>query len=127
MQFFGLILLRGNLLVPNENYFWSTEDDVCVSIKHGSAADIDRAKGILPAENEEENTKLPYKELDMKIRCGYIFIVCCFIVAMPSIKREAERKGKAPANTGSSPNSEGRANSLAEETDEPARGSGSLH
>ncbi|KAL1233447.1 PiggyBac transposable element-derived protein [Trichinella pseudospiralis] len=32
MQFFGLILLRGNLLVPNENYFWSTEDDVCVSI-----------------------------------------------------------------------------------------------
>ncbi|KAL1233313.1 PiggyBac transposable element-derived protein [Trichinella pseudospiralis] len=22
MQFFGLILLRGNLLVPNENYFW---------------------------------------------------------------------------------------------------------
>ncbi|KRY88749.1 hypothetical protein T4D_12813 [Trichinella pseudospiralis] len=44
---------------------------------------------------------------------------------MPSLKREAERKGKAAANTGSSPNSEGRANSLAEETDEPARGSGS--
>ncbi|KRZ04159.1 hypothetical protein T4B_15600 [Trichinella pseudospiralis] len=45
---------------------------------------------------------------------------------MPSLKREAERKGKAPANTGSSPNSDGRANSLAEETDEPARGSGWL-
>ncbi|KRZ41717.1 hypothetical protein T4C_14118 [Trichinella pseudospiralis] len=57
----------------------------------------------------------------------YILIVCCFVVAMPSLKREAERKGKAAANTGSSPNSEGRANSLAEETDEPARGSGSLH
>ncbi|KRY80059.1 hypothetical protein T4A_8251 [Trichinella pseudospiralis] len=37
---------------------------------------------------------------------------------MPSLKREA--------NTGPSPNSEGRANSLAEETDEPPRGSGSL-
>ncbi|KRY84444.1 hypothetical protein T4D_10442 [Trichinella pseudospiralis] len=45
---------------------------------------------------------------------------------MPSLKHEAERKGKAPANTGSSPNSDGRANSLAEETDEPARGSGWL-
>ncbi|KRX87525.1 hypothetical protein T4E_5041 [Trichinella pseudospiralis] len=72
---------------------------------------MDRANGIFPAENEEEKTKLPYKELDMKIRCG----------------REAERKVKAPANTSSSPNSERRANSLAEETDEPARGSGFLH
>ncbi|KRY81273.1 hypothetical protein T4D_5928 [Trichinella pseudospiralis] len=46
---------------------------------------------------------------------------------MPSLKREAERRGKAAANTRPSTNSEGRANSLAEETDEPARGSGSLH
>ncbi|KRZ17215.1 hypothetical protein T4B_6527, partial [Trichinella pseudospiralis] len=51
---------------------------------------------------------------------------CCFVVAMPSLKREAERRGKAAANTGPSTNSEGRANSLAEETDEPAGGSGSL-
>ncbi|KRY63991.1 hypothetical protein T4A_7697 [Trichinella pseudospiralis] len=42
------------------------------------------------------------------------------------VEREAEIKGKAPANTCPSPNDEGRANSLAEETDEPARGSGSL-
>ncbi|KRY65003.1 hypothetical protein T4A_10145 [Trichinella pseudospiralis] len=31
---------------------------------------MDRANGIFPPENEEEETKLPYKELDMKIRCG---------------------------------------------------------
>ncbi|KRZ40647.1 hypothetical protein T4C_3750 [Trichinella pseudospiralis] len=45
---------------------------------------------------------------------------------MPSLKREAERRGQDAANTGPSTNSEGRANSLAEETDEPARSSGSL-
>ncbi|KRY86973.1 hypothetical protein T4D_12899 [Trichinella pseudospiralis] len=44
---------------------------------------------------------------------------------MPSLKREAERRGKAAANTRPSTNSGGRANSLAEETDEPACGSGS--
>ncbi|KRY84529.1 hypothetical protein T4D_10543 [Trichinella pseudospiralis] len=52
---------------------------------------------------------------------GYILIVCCFVVAMPSLNREAERRGKAAANTGPSPNSEGRANSLAEQMDELAR------
>ncbi|KRY64930.1 hypothetical protein T4B_4994 [Trichinella pseudospiralis] len=52
---------------------------------------------------------------------------CSFVVAVPLLKREAERKGKAAANTGPSPNSEARANSLAEETAWPARGSGSLH
>ncbi|KRX86416.1 hypothetical protein T4A_298 [Trichinella pseudospiralis] len=46
---------------------------------------------------------------------------------MPSLKREAERRGKAAANTGPSTNNEGRVNSLAEETDEPARGSSLLH
>ncbi|KRY65039.1 hypothetical protein T4A_10849 [Trichinella pseudospiralis] len=46
---------------------------------------------------------------------------------MPSLKCGAERMGKAAANTRPSTNSEGRANSMAEETDEPARGSGSLH
>ncbi|KRZ69645.1 hypothetical protein T10_5748 [Trichinella papuae] len=56
----------------------------------------------------------------------YILIVCCFIVAMPSGKRETERKGNAPVNTGPSPNSDGRANNLVEEADEPARGSGPL-
>ncbi|KRX99606.1 hypothetical protein T4E_11319 [Trichinella pseudospiralis] len=51
---------------------------------------------------------------------------CCSVVARPSLKREAERRGQDAANTGPSTNSEGRANSLAEETDEPARSSGSL-
>ncbi|KRX90052.1 hypothetical protein T4E_5782, partial [Trichinella pseudospiralis] len=55
-----------------------------------------------------------------------VYTHCWFVVAMPSLKREAERRGKAAANTGPSTNSEGRASSLAEETDEPARGSGSL-
>ncbi|KRY92968.1 hypothetical protein T4D_1463 [Trichinella pseudospiralis] len=46
---------------------------------------------------------------------------------MASLKREAERRGKAAANTGPSTSNEGRVNSGAEETNEPARGSGSLH
>ncbi|KRY13165.1 hypothetical protein T12_11947 [Trichinella patagoniensis] len=54
-------------------------------------------------------------------------IVCCFIVAMPSGKRETEKKGNTPVNTGPSPNSDGRANTQVEEADEPARGSGPLH
>ncbi|KRX62404.1 hypothetical protein T09_15411 [Trichinella sp. T9] len=45
------------------------------------------------------------------------------IVAMPSGKRETEKKGNTPVNTGPSPNSDGRANNLVEEADEPARGS----
>ncbi|KRZ85214.1 hypothetical protein T08_2924 [Trichinella sp. T8] len=45
---------------------------------------------------------------------------------MPSGKREAEKKGNTPVNTGPSPNSDGRANNLVEEADEPARGSGPL-
>ncbi|KRY78930.1 hypothetical protein T4A_5325, partial [Trichinella pseudospiralis] len=52
---------------------------------------------------------------------------CCFVVAMASLKREAERRGKAAANTGPSTSNEGRVNSGAEETNEPAGGSGSLH
>ncbi|KRY32818.1 hypothetical protein T01_13597 [Trichinella spiralis] len=45
---------------------------------------------------------------------------------MPSGKRETERKGNAPVNTGLSPNSDGRANDAVEEAEEPARGSGAL-
>ncbi|KRZ44239.1 hypothetical protein T4C_14030 [Trichinella pseudospiralis] len=59
------------------------------------------------------------------IKC--IPIACCFVIAMPSGKRETERKGNAPVNTGPSPNSDGRVNNLREEADEPARGSGPLH
>ncbi|KRX87819.1 hypothetical protein T4E_5111 [Trichinella pseudospiralis] len=88
---------------------------------------------------KRKKPKLPYEELDMKIGCGmgerelwsYDIVVglslrlfnkvythcCCFVVAMLSLKRELERRGKAAANTGPSPNSEGRPNSLTEETD----------
>ncbi|KRY23884.1 hypothetical protein T12_81 [Trichinella patagoniensis] len=48
-------------------------------------------------------------------------------VAMPSGKRDTEKKGNTPVNTGPSPNSDGRANTQVEEADEPARGSGPLH
>ncbi|KRY44917.1 hypothetical protein T03_15158 [Trichinella britovi] len=46
---------------------------------------------------------------------------------MPSGKRETERKGNTPVNTGPSPNSDGRTYNLVEEADGAARGSGSLH
>ncbi|KRZ82909.1 hypothetical protein T08_11486 [Trichinella sp. T8] len=45
---------------------------------------------------------------------------------MPSGKRETEKKGNTPVNTGPSPNSDGLANTQMEEADEPARGSGPL-
>ncbi|KRZ05086.1 hypothetical protein T4B_13949 [Trichinella pseudospiralis] len=72
---------------------------------------------------KRKKPKLPYEELDMKIGCGVRLFnkvythCCCFVVAMLSLKRELERRGKAAANTGPSPNSEGRPNSLTEETD----------
>ncbi|KRX42732.1 hypothetical protein T05_10445 [Trichinella murrelli] len=56
------------------------------------AADTDRANEIFPAENEDEDTE-----------ATYISIVCCFVVAMPSVKRETERKVNAPVDTGPSP------------------------
>ncbi|KRZ82570.1 hypothetical protein T08_3329 [Trichinella sp. T8] len=46
---------------------------------------------------------------------------------MPSGKRETERQGNTPVNTGPSPNSDGRTYNLVEEADEAARGSGPLH
>ncbi|KRX88387.1 hypothetical protein T4E_6310 [Trichinella pseudospiralis] len=45
---------------------------------------------------------------------------------MSSLKREAEIRGKAAANTRPSKSNESRVNSRAKETDEPAGGSGSL-
>ncbi|KRX54111.1 hypothetical protein T09_5295 [Trichinella sp. T9] len=81
-----------------------------------SAADTDRANEIFPAENEDEDTE-----------ATYISIVCCFVVAMPSVKRETERKVNAPVDTGPSPNSDERVNNPKEGANEPARVSGSLH
>ncbi|KRZ59566.1 hypothetical protein T02_3543 [Trichinella nativa] len=51
---------------------------------------------------------------------------CCLIVIMLYGKRESERKGNPPVNTGPSPFSDECANSAVEEVNEPARGSGSL-
>ncbi|KRY47830.1 hypothetical protein T03_14841 [Trichinella britovi] len=45
---------------------------------------------------------------------------------MPSGKRETERKGNAPVNTGPLKNSDGRTYNLVEELNELARGSGPL-
>ncbi|KRY87709.1 hypothetical protein T4D_11002 [Trichinella pseudospiralis] len=45
---------------------------------------------------------------------------------MASLKREAEKRGKAAANTGPSTSNEERVNSGAKETNEPAGGSGLL-
>ncbi|KRZ85358.1 hypothetical protein T08_9211, partial [Trichinella sp. T8] len=56
----------------------------------------------------------------------YISIVCCFVVAMPSVKRETERKVNAPVDTGPSPNSDERVNNPTEGANEPTRESGSL-
>ncbi|KAL1233337.1 putative coatomer subunit [Trichinella pseudospiralis] len=83
--------------------------------EESGAGDMDQANGILPAENEEERES-----------CARYYIVVGLCLGLFN-KREAERKGKEPADTGTSANSEGRVSSLAEETDEPARGSGSFH
>ncbi|KRX27322.1 hypothetical protein T07_10712 [Trichinella nelsoni] len=45
---------------------------------------------------------------------------------MQSGKRETERKGNPPVNTGPSPNSDEHANNKVEEVNELVRGSGSL-
>ncbi|KRZ01038.1 hypothetical protein T11_11635 [Trichinella zimbabwensis] len=45
---------------------------------------------------------------------------CCLIVIMPTGKHETERKGNPPVSTGSSPFHDERANSVAEEVNEPA-------
>ncbi|KRY03191.1 hypothetical protein T12_16225, partial [Trichinella patagoniensis] len=78
------------------------------------AADTDRANEIFPAENEDEDTEateygsgclhggwqvarsvLVFTSSSILVsNCliKYISIVCCFVVAMPSGKRETERK-----------------------------------
>ncbi|KRY56548.1 hypothetical protein T03_7591, partial [Trichinella britovi] len=101
------------------------------------AADTDRANEIFPAENEDEDTEatvargvfvfVSSSTLVSDCLIKYISIVCCFVVAMPSGKRETERKVNAPVNTGPSPNSDERVNNPTEGADEPARGSVPLH
>ncbi|KRY12738.1 hypothetical protein T12_16090 [Trichinella patagoniensis] len=105
-------------------------------------ADVDRDNKFIPAENEEEERsetkygssclpedvavgKLPGKRfvvtssvLAFDCLIKYILIVCRLIVAMPSGKRETERKGNAPVNTGPSPNRDGCTNNTVEEAEE---------
>ncbi|KRY59863.1 hypothetical protein T03_12893 [Trichinella britovi] len=99
-----------------------------------SLTDTDRANEIFPAENEDEDTEATeeYGGGCSDIVVGgcqgcvrYISIVCCFVVAMPSVKRETERKVNAPVDTGPSPNSDERVNNPTEGANEPARESGS--
>ncbi|KRZ84480.1 hypothetical protein T08_8479 [Trichinella sp. T8] len=102
-----------------------------------SAADTDRANEIFPAENEDEDTEatvarsvfvfVSSSTLVSDCLIKYISIVCCFVVAMPSVKRETERKVNAPVDTGPSPNSDERVNNPTEGANEPTRESGSLH
>ncbi|KRZ61857.1 Transposon Ty3-G Gag-Pol polyprotein [Trichinella nativa] len=108
-----------------------------------SAADMDRVNEISPAEYGSCCLRV-YEELaSCQKVCVCVFVdisssvfvsvnlifycLLRFIVAMPSGKREKEKKGNTPVNTGPSPNSDGRANTQVEEADEPARGSGPLH
>ncbi|KRX51654.1 hypothetical protein T09_11552 [Trichinella sp. T9] len=101
-------------------------------------SDTDRANEIFPAENEDEDTEATEvvrgvfvftssSTLVSDCLIKYISIVCCFVVAMPSGKRETERKVNAPVDTGPSPNSDERVNNPTEGANEPARVSGSLH
>ncbi|KRX22547.1 Retrovirus-related Pol polyprotein from transposon, partial [Trichinella nelsoni] len=77
------------------------------------AADTDRANEIFPAENEDEDTEATCWQVARSVfvftsssilvsdcLIKYISNVCCFVVAMPSGKRETERKVNAPVNTG---------------------------
>ncbi|KRX51353.1 hypothetical protein T09_9596 [Trichinella sp. T9] len=66
----------------------------------------------------------------MKIGGGvrYLLFTCVRGVGkLPERKRETEKKGNTPVNTGPSPNSDGRVKTQVEKADEPARGSGPLH
>ncbi|KRX37856.1 Retrovirus-related Pol polyprotein from transposon 17.6 [Trichinella murrelli] len=52
----------------------------------------------------------------------YLLLTCVRGVGkLPERKRETEKKGNTPVNTGPSPNSDGRVNTQVEEADEPAR------
>ncbi|KRY55014.1 hypothetical protein T03_3490 [Trichinella britovi] len=65
----------------------------------------------------------------MKIGGGvrYLLFTCVRGVGkLPERKRETEKKGNTPVNTGPSPNTQS-VNTQVEEADEPARGSGPLH
>ncbi|KRZ49089.1 Small ubiquitin-related modifier [Trichinella nativa] len=119
-------------------------------VTNKTAADTDRANEIFPAENEDEDTEATEEYGSCVLHRGwqvarsvlvftsssilvsdclikYISIVCCFVVSMPSGKRETERKVNAPVNTGPSPNSDERVNNPTEGADESARGSSPLH
>ncbi|KRZ88497.1 hypothetical protein T08_6616 [Trichinella sp. T8] len=104
---------------------------------YDTVTDTDRANEIFPAENEDEDTEATVARsvfvftssstLVSDCLIKYISIVCCFVVAMPSGKRETERKVNAPVDTGPSPNSDERVNNPTEGADEPARERDSLH
>ncbi|XP_003376643.1 hypothetical protein Tsp_00881 [Trichinella spiralis] len=58
--------------------------------------------------------------------CGVFVVLSEKFVVTHRRKRESERKGNPPVNTGPSQNSDNRANNTVEEVNEPARRSGLL-
>ncbi|KRY47636.1 Signal peptidase complex catalytic subunit SEC11C [Trichinella britovi] len=111
-------------------------------------ADADRASNSSSPDNKaEERSEVEYGSTNVRVRIVVVlseklavthghrfslavankkYIYCFFLIAtMPSGKRESERKGNPPVNTGPSPNSDERDNNTLEEVNEPARGSGS--
>ncbi|KRZ51813.1 PiggyBac transposable element-derived protein 3, partial [Trichinella nativa] len=73
MQFFGLILLSGYHSVPNENHFWSTADDVCVSIVP-CVMSRNKFKNVKRYFHLVDNSKLKKDDLMGKIKPLYDYL-----------------------------------------------------
>ncbi|KRX80343.1 Signal peptidase complex catalytic subunit SEC11C [Trichinella sp. T6] len=91
-------------------------------------ADADRASNSSPPDNKaEESTDVRVRVVVVKLAVTHgrrfslaivnkKYIYCLFLIAtMPSGKRESERKGNPPVNTGPSPNIDERGNNTLEE------------
>ncbi|KRY42535.1 hypothetical protein T01_9405 [Trichinella spiralis] len=91
-----------------------------------SVADADRANNSIPPDNEAEE-KWSYHVRVRSFRRA-VGEVCgnTSSSVLARGKRESERKGNPPVNTGPSQNSDNRANNTVEEVNEPARRSGLL-
>ncbi|KRY40242.1 putative [pyruvate dehydrogenase (acetyl-transferring)] kinase, mitochondrial, partial [Trichinella spiralis] len=73
MQFFGLILLSGYYSVLNENHFWSTADDVCVSIVPRVMA-RNKFKNVKRYFHLVDNSKLKKDDLMGNIKLLYDYL-----------------------------------------------------
>ncbi|KRY20793.1 hypothetical protein T12_15827 [Trichinella patagoniensis] len=97
-----------------------------------SVADADRANNSIPPDNEaEERSEVDCTDVRVRSFRHNVGEACgntssSLVVTLARGKRESERKGNPPINTGQSPNSDDRANNKVELVNELARGSGSL-